>query len=320
MDMQARIRALYPGVDARSNATRNRLYKIDGFLKKDPDTTTDAEIQAAAQAEQGEVAAEPPAPEPPEVLDPETAAQEVEKRALALQTQQAEPVLVKTAEDYERASLGFAKIKKMISDNEKDRVALTGPILKVKKNIDDRFKAAEKILQVELQRYELPMVAFKTAEREALRKQEADLAESKRKAEVEAQRIKDEAALALETAALAVEQAEDPFLAAILADDLEDAKAEVRSAHVQAVALVEHVPVPANYVAPVTAIGSRASFPWVIEVTDPERVDRQHCSPDPVKLTALARRLKAENDDINQINPELFPGLKITEQTRIGGR
>jgi hypothetical protein len=71
----------------------------------------------------------------------------------------------------------------------------------------------------------------------------------------------------------------------------------------------------------VVAAGSKSTVVWTIEITDAERVDREYCSPDPKKLNLLVESLKlATGGDITKVNPELYPGLKITEGIRIGGR
>lgn len=320
-EAKERIRALFPGDEFKG--LRHSLFSLPDFLASGP---TDDQIQEQAAIITGtpkpepvpEVAQENPTLEG-EILGPEAAAEAAELKAKGLATQAA-PVVVKTAQDYEQASLGFAQIKKMISDNEKDRVKLTAPILAAKRNIDDRFKAAEKILQVELQRYEVPMLAFKTREREALREQEAEARRIREATEAEAQRIKDEASQALQQATKAVIAAPNPFLAAIYEDDLEEAKEGLREAIHESAALVKSVALPANYVAPVTAVGSKTSYPWTVEVVDEGRVDRAYCSPDQVKLNALGKMLKAQLGDIRNVNPENYPGLKITEQIKIGGR
>ena len=70
-----------------------------------------------------------------------------------------------------------------------------------------------------------------------------------------------------------------------------------------------------------TANGSRASFPWKWEVIDAGLVERRYCSPDPVLLNAMARELKDRlGGDIRKVDPALFPGLRIFEDVRIGGR
>jgi hypothetical protein len=320
-EARERIRALFPGEEFKG--LRHSLFVIPDFLKSDP---TDEQIKDQAALILGtpkpesapEVAQENPTLEG-EILGPEASAEAAERKAQTLATQAA-PVVVKTAEDYEQASLGFAKIKKMLADNEKDRVKLTAPILQVKRNIDDRFKAAEKILLVELQRYELPMVAFKAREREDLRKQEAEAQRIKNEAEAEAQRIKDEAATTLREATQAVVSAPNPFLAAILEDDLEDAKDGYREALHESAALVKNVSLPANYVAPVTAVGTKTSYPLVWEIIDPNLVPRNLCSPDPVLLNALMKVLRKDFPDITKLAPGAYPGVSIKEQIRIGGR
>lgn len=320
-EAKERIRALFPGDE--SKGLRHSLFSLPDFLASGP---TDDQIQEQASIITGTPKPEP-APEvaqgnPPlegEILGPEAEAEQVERKAKALATQ-AEHVIVKTAQDYEQASLGFAKIKKMLADNEKDRVKLTAPILQVKRNIDDRFKAAEKILQLELQRYEVPMLAFKTREREALREQEAEARKIREAAEAEAQRIKDEASQALQRATQAVIAAPNPFLAAIYEDDLEDAKEGLRGAIHESAALVKNVALPGNYVSPVTAIGSKTSYPLVWEITDPTLVPRNLCSPDPVLLNALMKVLRKDFPDITKLSPGAYPGISIKEQVRIGGR
>ena len=50
-------------------------------------------------------------------------------------------------------------------------------------------------------------------------------------------------------------------------------------------------------------------------------VERRYCSPDPVLLNAMARELKERlGGDIRRVDPALFPGLRIFEDVRIGGR
>ena len=320
-EAKERIRALFPGDEFKG--LRHSLFVVPDFLKSDP---TDEQIQEQARIITGAPKPEP-APEVAqdnptlegEILGPEAAAEAIERKAQSIATQAA-PVVVQTAQDYEQASLGFAQIKKMLADNEKDRVKLTAPILQVKQNIDDRFKAAEKILQLELQRYEVPMLAFKTREREALREQEAEAKRIRDAAEAEAKRIKDESAEALRQATQAVISAPNPFLAAILEDDLEEAKDNFRDAIHESAEVVKNVALPANYIVPVTAVGSKTSYPLVWEITDPTLVPRNLCSPNPVLLNALMKVLRKDFPDITKLSPGAYPGISIKEQIRIGGR
>lgn len=324
--VRARISAMFPGDDPAMKAIRHKCYATPGLLDGDP---TDDQIRAAAEApaQKSEVPANPSADAPlvGEVLTAEQEAALVKKHAVEIAAK-AVPVVIETAEDYERASLGFAQIQRLRADNEAKRVKLKKPILEAGRVLDAEFKEVDAILAKEQARFETSMIAFKAAERKKLREQEADR----------------QAALAAETARLQAEanaalanlqqvrQAE-ASLSALPEDDYDDAPAvsPVAAATVQAQDALRAVAMAPQRLAtllpevaaPVTATGSKTSYPWVVEVTDPGQVARAYCTPDQSLLNALGKRLKAElHDDITKINAADYPGLRIYETTRIGGR
>jgi len=327
--IRARVSELYPGDSPEMKAVRHRIYSTPNLLASDP---SDDAIRAAAQ-----MADSPETPEVPvnpqsaaplvgEVLTAEEQTALVKRQAVEIAAK-AQPVIVKTAEDYEQASLGFAAIQKLRADNEAKRKKLKAPILESGRLLDAEFKATDEILAKEQSRYETPMVAFKQAEREALRKQEAD-----RQAILAAEtaRLQAEADAALVLLEQAKQTEADPFLSALAADDYDDApvvspvalatmqaKDAIRAVAMAPRALAATLPAAAA----ITATGTKTSYPWLVEVVDPGQVARVFCSPDESKLGALAKRLKAElNDDITKINPADYPGLHIYESIRIGGR
>ena len=309
------VREMYPGEE--NKALRNQIYKEPGFLASDPG---DAEIHALAAKILGQKtpAPEVAAPEPPFGLTASIDDPYPEVRALVatLPLQ----VVVVTAADYAEADKWFAAIKKMLKAVEERRIEAKQPYLEKCQDIDAQAREAKDFLNLALKPVEEAMVGFKAREREVLREQEAEKLRLQREAEAEAQRLRDEAAAKLREATETALAEEDPFLAALAADDVEAARGEVLTAAREAVALLAAPPLPTGYVAPVTAAGSRTSYPWVVEVVNESQVDRAYCSPDSRKLNALAKLLKEQLGDIRNVNPSNYPGLVIKEDVRIGGR
>ena len=303
-ETRERIRSLFPGDGDKG--LRHHLYSKVGFLESNP---TQEQIIEEAEFFRGKSV--PPDPAPTSEADPlEQVRQEV-----SLYQGESGIVTIQTPQDYEEASIKFATIKRLIADNEKKRKQLTKPILEAKSRIDDEFKAAEEILKKQLDRYEQPMLAFKLAERETLRKQEAERLELIRKEQ-------EKARLELEEAQAKLAQAEvedDPFLAALAGEDIPTAREEVKDAMRNLAMVPQRVVLP-DPIAPVTATGSRTSYPWVVRVTNAALVAREYCSPDTALLGALAKHLKATVGDIAALDITAYPGLEITEEIRIGGR
>jgi hypothetical protein len=302
---------MYPGDNQK--ALRNRLYRKPGFLKSDP---SDEAIQAAAEEDPGEE--DPDAkPDPPKDLTPDEQILKTRKEAEAAKV--AEKIVITTPEEYEAASVKLAYAKKGLRENEKKRKDLTTPLLDAKRKIDDAFKETAVIWQEVIDTYEPPMAAFKMKERDDLRKQEEErqqkIKEAEDKAKAEATKAKaDLEAMRQQT------ESEDPFLAALAAMELPEAKEDVREALVEVALASTRVEMP-EAIAPIVGSGTRVSFPWFVEVTNEEMVDRKYCSPDQTKLNALAKRLKEVlGDDIHKLNPLDYPGLSITEKARIAGR
>jgi hypothetical protein len=262
-----------------------------------------------------------------EVLDPGEFVKQV-----ATRPEPAPPAVVVTAEDYQAANKWFVAISDAIKANEAERVRLKAPILQAEKALDKLYKDRETLMTTELARYSLPMAEFKRKERDDLRKAEADRQESIRQAQIAAQAAADAAKVALE-AAHAAEQAvseqddEDPFLAALgISGAIEahvrviEAQESVREALVEVAMAPVRVSAPVVS-APVKAAGSKARFPWVIEVVDEAKVVRENCSSDSKKLTALKNLLKVQADgDITKVdlNDPRLAGLRLYEDSRIG--
>ena len=308
------VRELYPGDEHK--ALRNAIYKEPGFLSSDPG---DAEIHALAAKILGQKtpAPEVAAPEPPfgltaSIDDPYT---EVRALVATLPLQ----VVVVTAADYAEADKWFSSIKKMLKAVEERRIEAKKPYLEKCQDIDAQAREAKDFLTLALKPVEEAMVGFKAREREALREQEMEKLRLQREAEAEAQRLRDEAAAKLREATETALAEEDPFLAALAADDVAAARGEVLTAAREAVALLTARPREQAW-PPAAAPGSRTSYPWVVEVVNESQVDRAYCSPDSRKLNALAKLLKEQLGDIRNVNPSNYPGLVIKEDVRIGGR
>lgn len=315
MNMRDRIRDLFPGDENKE--VRHQLYSTPNLLKSDH--LTDDQLRSLA----GQVPppeSEHPEPEPKvgEIMTPDREAEIVHEKAQAL-VRTAQPVIVETAEQYQAAAMAFAAIKKMRADNEKKRKELKEPILESGRRLDATFKATDDLLAQEQARYETPMVGFKTREREALQREADARARVIRDEQERLQREADAARADLERAkAEKAKLQEDPFLALIHGEDAESKVQEAYEETRQAIIAVAQVPKKIESdVTPVMAAGTRVSYPWVWEVTDPDLVPRELCSPDPVKINAKVRSLKAANDNIKLLEP--IPGLNIHEDVRIGG-
>jgi len=76
---------------------------------------------------------------------------------------------------------------------------------------------------------------------------------------------------------------------------------------------------PIDAPVPVVADGVKTTTSWAYEITNPALVDRSLCSPDTVKINAYIKNLRAQLDkDITKLGTT--PGLRIYEQTKLGGR
>lgn len=336
---KSRIGELFPGDENKK--VRHALYSDKGLNEMLCPTDDDIINVAVKSLSPDGTIPNVPTPAKPEaspvkegeVLDASSEAKKIHKDALTL-VAESKPLVVNTAEDYLRAEKDFAVIKKMIDDNEAKRKVLKAPILEAGRLIDAEFKAAQVVLEAELERRSTPMKAFKLREREELREQEDAKQKAIAEATAEAQRKADEAKANLEatrkaeeTIAASVSSEQDPFLAALMQDDLENASAKVAEAVVEtreALVSVAMAPQRVEVATTKTAVvgsASRVSYPWLIKVVDEDKVDRSLCSPDTKKITALSKSLKEKFDgDIRKLIPEDYPGLEITEDVRIGSR
>ena len=329
-DVRDRIRTLLPGDEYK--AQRNHLYSKPDFLKSNP---TDEQIMAEAEfilpmeklaevkAQVGEIV--------PADLAPVAIRAEADRAVTGLVLPaKGQVVVVNTADDYQEADKGYASLKSIKAELESKRKKLKEPVLDLGRYIDGKFKDATALVDAEIARYEQPMLAFKTREREQLRAQETERLRLEAEAEKERQRLvreaEDSARAELEAAKEKLaEVEEDPFLAALMEGSVPAAREEVKEAMRNVALAPQRVVMPEvvmpNYVAPVTAVGSRTSYPWVVEVVNEGEVERIHCSPDPSKLNALGKYLKATlHGDITKVEPGKYPGLKIKEEIRLGGR
>lgn len=312
MNTRDRIKELYPG--DRYKAVRHQLYSRPDFCKVD---RTDGEIIDAA----GIVPGEDPKEEPPEPLALGVVESPPAKMEVALADQvtallaKIPPMAVATAEDYAQADKWFASIKGMAKMVEDRRKELKEPVLAEGRRIDDEAKAMQALLTQALTPIEQAMIGYKAKEREDLRKAEED-----RQAALAPVKQHEESARATMGQALAemdqARMAGDPFLAAVLAGRVATAQGELRTAILEARVTAETT----DRVCPVTAEGSRVSFPWKWEITNESMVDRAYCSPDPVKINGLVKMLKQQLTDIRNVDPRNYPGLHIFEDIRLGGR
>ena len=326
--MRDRIRNLLPGDEFK--AQRHALYSKPDFLILNPtDEQILAEIEFILPAEKvAEVRTKAPEIIPADI-DPAGLRARADSTVTGLNLASAgKPVIVATAADYQEADKGYAAAKAIKKSLESERKRLKAPVLDLGRYIDGRFNEAEALVDAELARYEAPMLVYKAKERETLRAQEVERQRLEAQAEAERVRLADEARQeaerALEVAKANLEAIEeDPFLAA-LDLDIPAAREEVKDAMREVILAprrIEAQPVILpDYVAPVTAAGSRTSYPWRVEVVDEATVAREYCSPDNSKLLALGKYLKATVGDINKVEHGKFTGLRITEQIKLGGR
>lgn len=311
MDTRTRIGELYTG--DRYKSLRHKLYSRPDFCKVE---RTDGEIIDAAGIVPGEDPKddEPaPAPAVTETPPPHLVVSLPDQVAALLA--KIPSVTVTTPEDYAQADKWFASLKGMAKAVEDRRKELKDPVLAEGRRIDDEAKAMQALLTKALAPIEQAMVGFKAREREELRK-----AEEARQAALAPVKAKEEEARAVMAGTLAeLDQArmdDDPFLMAVLAGRVQQAQTGLRTAILEARTTVE----TAEKVAPVTADGSRVSFPWKWEIVNESMVDRAYCSPDSVKLNALVKLLKTQLSDIRNVDPRNYPGLRIFEEVHVGGR
>jgi hypothetical protein len=310
-----RIRELFPG-DA-NKYLRNKLYATPNLLSSGP---SDDEIQMAAV--DAIIPATPMAPLPVEpipaqgeVLDPEEAARRIHDAAQAMLVD-AKVVIVKTAEDFIEADKGFAAIKRLIKENEEKRVSITAPLNDSLRRINEEFRKTKDVLTSELDRYERPMKAFKLAELDAQRQATADREKAIEAARVEAQAKVDEARVHLEEVHAAPIE-EDPFLAALHSEDVEEARAEVRQALVEVATAPSRVIIEAP--TPVKASGSKSTYKWGWEFVDENAVDRTLCEPSTRKINAYVKNLRLQvNADLTKVTQP--SGIRIFEDVSLGAK
>lgn len=294
-----RIRELYPGDTHK--ALRNRLYSKPGFLASDPtDEMIREEAGWAGETVEGETV-------------------DATKKAGAVETLIPQiPAKITNAEEYAKASEIFGRLSKMLRNNEARRKAMTKPILDAKAKIDDEFKAANAPIEAVVRQLDGIMKDFKSREREQLREQEAE-----RQRIIQAEKAKAQAEVDANKSRLEQIQGHiavnvDPFLAALLEDDKQEAIEETKNA-IRDVALVATRVEPTAE--PVKAEGSRTTYDWVWEVTDEAKIPREMLSLDPKKMNAYTKKLKDFlGGDITQLRQEDLQGFIIKEVPRIGGR
>jgi hypothetical protein len=314
-DARERIRQMYPG-DAQKSL-RNQLYSIPDFLKSDPSAEaiqTAAHNLGAPAPEQSATVL--PAEVPPD--PPATSPEQVIQALVSIASGQ--EVVIATVEQYAAADSQFARINKALKDLETQRLSFTAPLNASLKAINATFKAPKEMLEAERDRYGVAMAEFQRQQLEVRRAAEKEAARVQEQATAEARRQAEAAQQALIEARQSVATEEDPFLAALRAEDVQEAAQAALDAVRNAVVTRNAVvlpPVPEK----VTAAGSRTTVAWTWEIVDESRVDREHCSPDSKKLNLLVEGLKlTTGGDISKVNPELYPGLKISEILRVSGR
>jgi hypothetical protein len=321
-DTRERIRVLYPGDE--NKGIRHALYSKPDFLASNP---TDQMIHDEAGFHRAPIThPDAPASKP---IEGEVIPAPIDFGAIRAEADQAvagaalpltskAPVAVATAEDYLEAEKGYAAVKAAKKDLETKRVKVKAPALDLTRYIDQKFNEAQAMLDAELGRFEKPMLEFKAQEREMLRKQEEERQRAIREEQERARAEAEEARMALEVMQQEVDTDEDPFLAALRQPAIEEKREEVRTALRDVALAPARVTLPEA--APVVGAKSRVSYPWVAEVVNESEVERKYCSPDTSKLGALAKYLKSTIIDISKVNPADYPGIRIKEDIRIGGR
>ena len=314
-ETRERIRLMYPS-DA-NKSLRNQLYSLPDFLKSDPSAeaiATAAHNLGAPLAEQSATVLPAEVPPDPTSSNPELAIQELVSIATG------QEVVIATPEQYAAADSQFARINAAIKALETQRLSFTAPLNASLKAINATFKAPKEMLEAERDRYGVAMAEFQRQQLEIRRAAEKAAALVQERATAEARSQAEAAQQALIQVKEAVALEDDPFLAALHQEDVQEAAQAALDAVRNVVVTRNNVvlpPVPEK----VTAAGSRTTVAWSWEITDAERVDHQYCSPDSKKINLLVEGLKlTTGGDITRVDPELYPGIRIQEVIRVGGR
>jgi hypothetical protein len=305
MSVKDRINAMFPGDG--NKAIRAKIYRTPGIMAGEP---TDEQIrQAVGEGGEGESDTEPPQSAPALVKAvPDQVAELLAK---------VPTIVVKTAQDYEQAARWFASLKAMAKVVEDRRGELKAPHLAEGKRIDAEAKVMQELLAKVLDPIAKQMAGFKAREAEELRRQEEE-----RQAAIAAEqaRLAAEAERAQAAVAVVETQAEeDPFLAAILEDQISETRQQAGIAAVALAIGVDEAALPEVPKA-VTAAGVRAVSRWKWRITDDGLVPRAMCSPDERKLNEFVRACKANGQPI-EAHAHAYEGIEIYEELSIeGGR
>jgi hypothetical protein len=198
-----------------------------------------------------------------------------------------QPLAVLTAEDYAGAARMLVAARDALTRVEALEKSVTGPLYAAARAAHDLFAPSKAKIKESIESIEAPMVGYKLAEAEAIRKAK----------ELEERAKRD----AMERAHNALAEAEDatnPIDAMLAAEEAQAALAELRE--------VEPAPQTAK------ADGTAARSYWRAEVFDATLVPREHCCPDLSKLNSIASTLKERAPEI--------PGVKWVQEFKISRR
>jgi len=265
----------------------------------------------------------------PELLQEETPEkQEIKNLDLEAKTilTKAKMVIVRTTEDYVKASADFSQIKNMIKITEAERVKRTGPINETLRLINADFKRIKDTLEEALKPYEQGMLAYKQeearqrkeAEDTARKERERIEAEARAKAQEEMDRL-EAARKEQEAAAQRIAQAEaeaNPVAAFVAKQQAAQAEADAEAAKLAAEdALREAALAPRAVMtaaAPkITAAGTSYRTTWKFRIVDLNLVPREYLLPNEQLLGSTARTTKGA---------QTIPGVEFYAEQSIGGR
>lgn len=257
-----------------------------------------------------------------EVVTPETQAEAVVREAQQLLTA---PYLteVKTQVDYNLSAAEIVALKSKGRELEDKRTAITGPLNKSLKAINDLFRGPAEMIKSAISNREVGMKVY-IREQDRIR-QEAEAIERKRleALRIEQEQVRKAAEAKLEEARRIEDEAKgraaretNPFLTAIresevltATESVQEVSAEVTSS-IREVARIDMAPVSAGF-NQVKAAGTRINRPYKWEYVNKDELPREYLMPNEQLINATVRTLKGDAK---------IPGIRIYQDISIGGR
>jgi hypothetical protein len=220
----------------------------------------------------------------------------------------ARALVVKNQEDYQKAGAYLKQVKTKIREAEAARVARTKPINEALKLINEDYKGIKDQLEGIVGMIERPMKDYVREQDRIRQEAEAKARKEREEAEAKAREEADARAKELQAAQEAVRQAEDPFMAALLQEDADEALQATQEA-IREVRAVESAPLCPD-LPKVAAAGTRIVRPWKFRIVDPALIPREYLAVDEVKIGAYVRAMKESAS---------IPGVETFQDITIGG-